>query len=896
MTETHYILDIIVLLAAAVVAVPLFQRLGLGAVLGFLIAGAAIGPWGFGFIVAVEEIRHLAEFGVVFLLFIIGIELKPARLWIMRRTVFGLGTAQLLATGTVLMLVSIWFGLSPGSALVVGLGLALSSTAFGLQILSDKGELGTEHGRTAFSILLLQDLAIVPMMALLPLLASTELTLTQDVELAALEAVFILTGVFILGRLLLRPLLRLVAESKRNPEIFTATAILLVIGAAWLTGWAGLSMALGAFLGGLLLADSRYRHQIMADIQPFRGLLLGLFFMSVGMSIDFGLIATRGLQVAGLVGGLLLIKVAVVWGLCRATGRGVADSMHTALLLAQAGEFGFVIFGLGNMAGIVDPDIYQLLLLIIALSMVATPLLVKLGSWIGQVLEKQAAPSTEQVAKPIPASRNHIIVAGFGRFGKILANSLAKAKVPYLVLDIDPAKVAAAQALNHPVYFGDASQSEVLRAAGAEHSLMVVFAMNQMESIGQAVVTAREAFPSLKVYARAWDSRMAQKLLSLGASYAIPETLESSQQLSWDVLSVAGVPSETVARLIRRDPERKQYRIGGEVRIADTPSGYQSMLLVLTADCDEEGVLAYTAALAADCLASLTVVELLADTRLGVEEGVSSPDELEDRMMKSRRERLEKLVAGLRDGLQVQTKVLVGRPPQVITREVAANGHGLVLKPAEGVSGWRQRLFGGNDEKLLKACPCPILLIRTIPPVPYRHRRICAGIYQDEKPGGHRDDRYAINRNILLHAARLSSAQFAELSVIHAWEAYGEQDMQSGFSPFQFEAQNYVEQEQSRNKKALDKMLAEVRESTENEHLPVFNPVCYMVKGSHRESIIRFANDLQADLVIVGSAAQSGITDYIVDNTAMAITRQLQCSVLVAKARESISSAAEDES
>ncbi len=373
MTETNYIVDILILLTAAVIAVPLFQRIGLGAVLGFLVAGAVVGPWGLGFIAAVDEIRHLAEFGVVFLLFIIGIELKPSRLWVMRRSVFGLGTAQVLATGTVITLVALALGMPMRPALVVGFGLALSSTAFGLQILAEKGELGTAYGRSAFAILLLQDLAIVPLIALLPLLATQELTITQDVELAALESVLIIVGVFVLGRILLRPVLQLVAGSRRNPEIFTATGILLVLGAAWLTEWAGLSMALGAFLGGLLLADSRYRHQIMADIQPFRGLLLGLFFISVGMSINFGLLGQQGLLVAGLVGGLLLLKATFLWVLCRITGRSHSESVHVALLLAQAGEFGFILFGLANMLGVMDGELYQLLLLTIALSMVLRP-------------------------------------------------------------------------------------------------------------------------------------------------------------------------------------------------------------------------------------------------------------------------------------------------------------------------------------------------------------------------------------------------------------------------------------------------------------------------------------------------------------------------------------------
>jgi len=879
-TDTHYIVDILILLTGAVVMVPLFQRLGLGAVLGFLVAGALVGPWGLGFIVAVDEIRHLAEFGVVFLLFIIGIELKPSRLWIMRRSVFGLGSAQLLVTGTLITLAALLLGLPAHSALVVGFGLALSSTAFGLQILSDKGELGTRYGRTAFAVLLLQDLAIVPMMALVPLLATQELTITQDVELAALESVAIIIGVFVLGRIFLRPLLQLVAGSQRNPEIFTATGILLVLGAAWLTGWAGLSMALGAFLAGLLLADSRYRHQIMADIQPFRGLLLGLFFMSVGMSINFGLLGTRGLLVAGLVGGLLLVKATVVWGLCRIAGRTYSESVHVALLLAQAGEFGFIMFGLANMAGVMDGELYQLLLLIIALSMAATPLLVKLSPWLGLALDSTASDAAPTM-KPIPSSRNHVIVAGFGRFGSSLARSLAQAKTPYLVLEVDPVRVARAQELDYPVYFGDASQIEVLRSAGAADALMVVFAMNQMESIGQAVVTVREAFPSLNVYARAWDNKMAQKLLSLGVTYAIPEIMETSQQLTRDVLRAAGVQPEIVEQLVRQDHDAERYKRRRRPRAIEKQSDYKEILLVLTPDVDETAILNYAAAMASDSRAALTVVEVLAETTPGIEEVVSSPDELEEKMVESRGRRLEALITGLREGVEVRTKVLVGRTNEEITREVNDRGHDLVLKPAEGEGGLRERLFGSNDFRLLKSCPCPVLLIRSVPPAPYRHRRICAGVYQDEKPGGQRDDRYAINRKILEHATWLATAQFAELHIIHAWEAYGEQDLRSGFSPFQFDAENYVEHEQKRNKDALNTCLSQLRESMASEMLPAFNPVCHLVKGNHRDEIVRLAMGLGADLVVVGTMEQSRLTDLIVENTTLAIAKQLNCSVLV---------------
>jgi monovalent cation:proton antiporter-2 (CPA2) family protein len=892
-TETHYIVDFLILLTAAVIAVPLFQRLGLGAVLGFLVAGTVVGPWGLGFIVAVDEIRHLAEFGVIFLLFIIGIELKPSRLWVMRRSVFGLGTAQVLTTGTAITLVALALGMPARSALIVGFGLALSSTAFGLQILADKGELGTAYGRSAFAILLLQDLAIVPLIALLPLLATQELTITQDVELAALESVLIIVGVFVLGRILLRPVLQLVAGSRRNPEIFTATGILLVLGAAWLTEWAGLSMALGAFLGGLLLADSRYRHQIMADIQPFRGLLLGLFFMSVGMSINFGLLGQQGLLVAGLVGGLLLLKAAFLWMLCRITGRSHSESMHVALLLAQAGEFGFILFGLANMLGVMDGELYQLLLLIIALSMVATPLLVKLSPWLERALAS-TPPAAPPPSKPIPASRDHVIVAGFGRFGNYLARILAKADVPYLVLEINPARIARAHALDYPVFYGDASRIEVLRSAGAANASMVVFAMDHMESIGQAVVMVREAFPDLPVYARAWDIRMAQRLLSLGVTYAIPETMATGLQLARDVLHASGVSSEVTARLVNEGSEGRRHIIT-KPPTTYKPTGYKEILLLLTPGVDETAILGYAVALAEDNRSALTVVEVLSEASTGVEQGVSSPDELDEQMTENRRRRLEALVARLHVRLDVQTKVLVGRPHEEITREVVSNGRDLVLKAAEGGHGLKERLFGDNDSRLLKTCPCPVLLVRSIPPKPYRHRRVCAGVYQDENPGGHRDDRYAINRKILEHATWLATAQFAELHIVHAWEAYGEQHLRSGRSPLQFDADNYVESEQKRNKKALNTCLSELRESMASDVLPAFNPVCHLVRGGHRDEIVRLAVSMEADLVVVGDQAHSGITGLIVDSTAAAITKQLDCSVLVVKPQEFVTSVVVEE-
>jgi monovalent cation:proton antiporter-2 (CPA2) family protein len=884
MAETHYIVDILILLTAGIVAVLLFQRLGLGTVLGFLAAGALVGPWGLGFITAVDEIRHLAEFGVVFLLFIIGIELKPSRLWVMRRSVFGLGTAQVLITGTVITLTALALGLPTRTALVAGFGLALSSTAFGLQILQDKGEFGTAHGRSAFSILLLQDLAIVPLIALLPLLARPDLTVTQDVELAGLEAVLILVGVFVLGRVLLRPLLQIAAGSRRNPEIFTATGILLVLGAAWFTDWAGLSMALGAFLGGLLLADSRYRHQIVADIQPFRGLLLGLFFMSVGMSVNFGLLGRQGIQVVGLVGGLLLLKAVILWGLCRVTGRSHTESTQVALLLAQAGEFGFVLFGLAYMLGLMDGELYQLLLLVIALSMAATPLLVKLGSRLGRA-PASGPPAAAHPSEPIPALRNHAIVAGFGRFGNTLAHILTKANLPYLVLEVDPTRVARAQTLNYPVFYGDASHTEVLRSAGAADASMVVLALDQMESIGKAVVTVREAFPDLAIYARAWDVDAAQRLRAMGVTYAIPETMASGLQLAGDLLRASGVSPDEAVRLVDEARDERQRRITRPPR-PDRQAGFKDILLVLTPGVDETAALDHAGALAEDNRAGLTVVEVLSEATAGVERdehGVSSPDELDEETAARRRRRLEELVSHLRERFEVQTKLLVGRPHEAITREVVSNERDLVLKAAEGGRGLRERLFGDKDTRLLKTCPCPVLLVRSIPPRPYRYRRILAGVYLGENPASQRDERDTVNHKIVEHAAWLATTEFAELHVVHVWEAYGEQDLRSPRSPYQWDADAYVESQQKRNQEALNTCLAKVRSSLASELLPAFNPVCHLVKGGRREELLRLAVSLEADLVVVGSAGRSGITALIVESTAETLAKGLYCSVLVVK-------------
>jgi nucleotide-binding universal stress UspA family protein/voltage-gated potassium channel Kch len=481
--------------------------------------------------------------------------------------------------------------------------------------------------------------------------------------------------------------------------------------------------------------------------------------------------------------------------------------------------------------------------------------------------------------------RGHVIVAGFGRFGNYLAHKLTKAGVPYQVLEINPERVARARALDYPVFYGDASRIEVLRSAGAANASMVVFAMDQMESVGQAVVTAREAFPDLPVYARAWDIRMARKLLSLGVTYAIPETMATGLQLTRDVLHASGVSAELTEQLIVEGHDGEYYKIT-KSPTSNKQSGYRDILLVLTPDIDEVALLNYATALAKDNRSALTVVEVLSEASTGVEHGVSFPDELEEQMTENRRRRLEVLVDQLDTGLDIQTRVLVGSPHEEITREVVSNGRDLVVKIAEGGRELRERLFGDNDSRLLKSCPCPVLLVRSIPPKPFRHRCICAGVYQDEHPGGHQGDRNAINHRILEHASWLATSQFAELHIVHVWEAYGEQHLRDGRSPYHFDADNYVESEQKRNNKALNTCLSELRESMPGDALASFNPVCHLVKGSHRDEIIKFAKNIQADLVVVGDLVPSGITGLIVDSTAATIARNLDCSVLVVKPAE----------
>ncbi len=869
MSETHYLVDILILLAAAVLSVPLFQRLGLGAVLGFLVGGVLVGPWGLGFIVDVEEIRTLGELGVVFLLFIIGIELKPSRLWVMRRSVFGLGTAQVFVTGLLITWLATTFDVPVRVAIIVGFGLALSSTAFGLQILAEKGDLGTTYGRSAFAILLLQDLAVVPLIALVPLLAQKGMTITEDVELVALETVLILGGVLVLGRILLRPLLGFVA-GRKNPEIFTATAILLVLGSAWLTEWAGMSMALGAFLAGLLVSDSRYRHQVIADIHPFRGMFLGLFFMTVGMSIDFGLLDRQGIQVAVLVGGLLLLKAALLWALCRSTGHNHGEALQVSLLLSQGGEFGFILFGLANGLGVMGAELYQLLLLVVALSMAATPFLVKLPLRLG-TLSADAQSAHETAVEQVPESRNHVIIAGFGQIGQRVAVVLAKEGVPYLALDIDPKRVAESRFRGYSVFYGDASDIGVLRAAGVANAALVVFTLDRMKAIEQGVALVREAHPDMPIYARAWDLKSGRRLRSIGVTYALPETLEAGLQLGVAVLRVMGISMDKACRLVDEFREQDYKKLDKNI-YSRGPQKFKDILFVSTQGTEERTALERAAMLADHNQASLRVVGVFESSAFEGERptyGLPPNDTRADKVAELR-QRLGDLVTPLRERLEVEATVLIGTPVMEIIREVLNNEPDLVVKAREG-----------DDDKLLRMCPCPLLLVKSTDPKPYR--RILAAVDVEEYGARKRESRDSLNRKVLEVAASLALSETTELHVAHAWEAYGEEVMRSGRSPYRVDAGVYVEHARKRHQDALDRLLAEVRGSVGSEVLDTRKTNTHLVKGEPRYEITRLARDLEADLVVLGTVGDTGIPGFVMGNVAEDIIHGLECSVLAVK-------------
>ena len=544
--EIPYIKEIVVFLVSAVLVVPLFQRLRVSPILGYLAIGALIGPHGLGVIDDVEGVQRLAELGVVFLLFTVGLELSVERLWAMRRSVFGLGMAQVVLTGIIIGLVAWGWGNSTEAAIVLGACLALSSTAVVMQLLIERGELGSRAGRTCFSILLFQDLAVVPILFAVTVFGqSSEGSVLTDLGVVALKALGAVAAIMIAGRLLLRPLFKLVSGT-RSPELFTGMILLAILGTAFGTGVAGLSMALGAFLAGLLLAETEFRHQVETDIAPFKGLLLGLFFISVGMAIDFGQVADKAFWLALSVVGLIVLKAVIAIGLCLLFGvpRGAAVAV-----------------------GLMPDPVGQFMLIVASLSLVVTPFLAILARRAGAMITSSEASGT---LSPGPEDdedlEGHVLIAGYGRVGRTVARLLEVQAVQYVALDINAARVTEARKRGVPAFYGNASRREVLERLGARRAAAIVITLDDPTASAQAVASIRQAWPELKIYVRSRDVQHTTELIAAGATEAVPEAIESSLQLAGQVLQALGTPLDAVNLLLAQVREQEY---AGLRRLAD---------------------------------------------------------------------------------------------------------------------------------------------------------------------------------------------------------------------------------------------------------------------------------------------------------------------------------------
>ena len=528
-------------LAAAVLFVPLFKRAKLGAVLGYLAAGLVIGPHGLGFAQDSEHLLHISEFGVVLLLFVIGLELQPRRLWTLRREVFGYGGAQVLLTGGAMALAAYAMGLGPASAAVVGFALAMSSTALVLQMLGERQELSAHHGRAAFAILLFQDISVIPLLALVPLLAAPDSAGVGWQEIA--KALAVIAAVIASGRTLLRPLLRTLANTQ-VPEVFTAAALLLVIAVSLAMQAVGLSASLGAFLAGVLLADSEYRHELQADLEPFKGLLLGLFFIAVGMGADLGLVLREPLQVLGIALGLLLVKAVLLYGIGRRAGMAHDSALRLGAALSQGGEFAFVLFALAAGSGLLPASERELLTVAVTLSMIATSPLYAL---LARRRKAEPAPYDE-----IKTAETPVLIAGFGPFGQIIGRVLRLKKIPYTVLDKNAGHVEFVRSFGNPVFFSDAARAEVLRAAHIHKASLFVNAIAEESESLRVMQAVRAHAPTLRVMAVARTRQHALQLIALGVAPedVIRRAYFSSLEMTRRVLLALDLPHQDAHRAV----------------------------------------------------------------------------------------------------------------------------------------------------------------------------------------------------------------------------------------------------------------------------------------------------------------------------------------------------------
>lgn len=567
MHSEDFFFQAFIYLVAAVVSVPIAQKLGLGSVLGYLIAGVIIGPFGFGFVgqEKSDDVMHFAEFGVVMMLFLVGLELQPSLLWRLRLPILGLGGLQVSVTTLAVAILGIIFGLTWQMALAVGMILAMSSTAIALSTLKEKGLMKSDAGQSAFSVLLFQDIAVIPILALMPLLAIKNPSVTQAAHrvifvaatekstsipplLQALLVISVVGGIILVGRFLMRPVFRMIATT-RLQELFTATALLIVIGIALAMQQVGLSPALGTFVAGVVLAENEYRHELEGDIEPFKGLLLGLFFISVGASINFNLLFSQPLLILGLVIGLALVKFAILLSLGRLFKIELSQNLIFAFFLAQGGEFAFVLFSFATQNKVLTASVAEPLVAVVALSMVVTPLLALINDRLVQPLFSRNAPEPE--ADEIDETENPVIIVGFGRFGQIVGRLLLANGFKITVLEHSPTQIDLLRRFGWKVFYGDASRLDLLHAAGAEQAKLIVIAIDDREKIIQTIELIHKHFSHLKILARAIDRRHAYELIRLGVDVIERETFASSLDLGVQALKLLGVRSYKAYRAAR---------------------------------------------------------------------------------------------------------------------------------------------------------------------------------------------------------------------------------------------------------------------------------------------------------------------------------------------------------
>ena len=568
--EGAFLVPVLIFLAAAVAAVPLFRLVGLGAVVGYLLAGVAIGPSGFAVVADPDFAARVAQFGVVLLLFIIGLELKPSRLMAMRRDIAGLGLAQMALCTLVIGVGCVWFlGLNLRGAAIAAVGLAFSATAIALQLLEERGSLQAPYGRRAFAMLLFQDIMVAPALAAIPVLAGGSAPMTGNVKADLVNltpSVAAIAAVILVGRYALNPLFRVLANAGAR-EVMTAAALLIVLGAAVLIEWAGMSMALGAFLAGVLLSESHFRHELEADIEPFRGLLMGLFFMSVGMAIDGPLVLKNAPLLMSVALGVIAVKTLLVFGLMRATGSRTPEALAGASVLTPAGEFSFVVFPLAAAQGLMSAEQSSLLSAAAALTMIAGPLVANgLNAVAKRLCERGEAPPDEAIPDGVSGS---VLVIGFGRFGQIAVQVLLAERADVTVIDSDVEQIRAAARFGFKVYYGDGARLDVLRAAGAGDARVIAICVDRKEVATSIVEIVRANFPLAKIHVRAWDRRHALALLDKGADYQIRETFESALAFggaALEALTEDGDLSLQVVDEVRsRDIERFDIQRAGGV-------------------------------------------------------------------------------------------------------------------------------------------------------------------------------------------------------------------------------------------------------------------------------------------------------------------------------------------